>query len=109
MADGAAILDHLPTDVAVLHGMIRELVTALQTERRRNDQLAHRLDLLLKRVYGPRADQLNPNQLMLFDEASDSSPLPPPPLPPPPPLVNTTRKKATVGASCRSIAGDRSR
>ncbi len=95
MADGTASLDHLPTDVAVLHGMIRELVTALQTERRRNDQLAHRLDLLLKRVYGPRADQLNPNQLTLFDEASDPSP--PPPLPPPQPVVNTTLPKKGHG------------
>jgi transposase len=92
MADGAAIPDHLPTDVAVLHGMIRELVTSLQTERRRNDQLAHRLDLLLKRVYGPRADQLNPNQLILFDEERDHSPSPPSP-PPVSVIVTTTPKQ----------------
>ena len=79
MPDGAANPDPLPQDVAVLHGMIRELVTSLQTERRRNDQLAHRLDLLLKRVYGPRADQLHPNQPSLFEEppAGDTGMSPP--------------------------------
>lgn len=91
MADGAAILDHLPTDVTVLHGMIRELVTSLQTERRRNDQLVHRLDPLLKRVYGPRSDQLNPSQMTLFHEASDPSPSPP--SPPPQPVVITPNPK----------------
>ena len=66
--DGPATLDHLPQDVAVLHGLIRELLAAIQDERRRNEQLTHRLDLLLKRVYGPRADRLDPGQLSLFDE-----------------------------------------
>ena len=32
------------------------------------DRLTHRLDLLLKRVYGPRADKLDPSHLSLFDE-----------------------------------------
>lgn len=72
MPDGAANPDHLPDDPAVLHGMIRELLATIAAERRRNDQLAHRLDLLLKRVYGPRADHLNPLQPSLFDDPPTS-------------------------------------
>jgi hypothetical protein len=70
-------------------------VTANRELQRRNDQLAHRLDLLLKRVYGPRADQLNPNQPSLFDEPDD----PPVSLPPPSsePAVITTMVKTGHG------------
>lgn len=61
-----ASIDHLPQDVAMLHGLIRELLAAIQDERRRNEHLTRRL--LLKRVYGPRADKLDPHQLSLLDE-----------------------------------------
>ncbi len=92
MPDGPATLDHLPQDVAVLHGLIRELLAAIQDERRRNEQLTHRLDLLLKRVYGPRADKLDPHQLSLFDEPPvDSLPLSTPQ--PEPEVITTTVKK----------------
>jgi transposase len=91
MPDGPANLDHLPQDVAVLHGLIRELLAAIQDERRRNEQLTHRLDLLLKRVYGPRADKLDPSQLSLFDEPPvDSLPVA---APPPDTETTTTTKK----------------
>lgn len=90
--DGPATLDHLPQDVAVLHGLIRELLAAIQDERRRNEQLTHRLDLLLKRVYGPRADKLDPHQLSLFDEPPvDSLPAATPQ--PEPDVITTTVKK----------------
>lgn len=83
MPDGVASPEvNLPQDVAVLQGMIRELLATNRDLQRRNDQLAQRLDLLLKRVYGPRADKLNPNQLSLFDEpASGDAPVSPPPAP----------------------------
>ncbi len=92
MPDGPANLDHLPQDVAVLHGLIRELLVAIQDERRRNDQLTHRLDLLLKRVYGPRADKLDPSQLSLFDEPPvDSLPVAAP-LPEPEVMMTPVKK-----------------
>lgn len=92
MPDGPASLDHLPQDVAVLHGLIRELLVAIQDERRRNEQLTHRLDLLLKRVYGPRADKLDPSQLSLFDEPPvDNLPMSAPL--PEPEIITTTVKK----------------
>ena len=73
---------HLPDDPALLQGIVRELLAANRELQRRHDQLAHRLDLLLKRVYGPRADHLNPHQPSLFEEPDDAEPLPPPSEPP---------------------------
>jgi transposase len=57
--------------------MIRELLESHRSQRRRIDHLEHQLDQLLKRLYGPRADRINPDQPLLFDE-------PPPELLPPP-------------------------
>ena len=94
MPDGPANPEsNLPQDVAVLQGMIRELLTTVHTQQRRIDQLVHQVHQLTKRLYGPRADTLNPNQLNLFDD-------PPPgdtPVSPPPPestvtVVTTTPK-----------------
>jgi transposase len=71
----------LPDDVAVCHGLIRELLATNHQQQRRIDQLEHRLDQLLKQVYGPRADKLNPDQLPLFGEAPPADPVPSPPPP----------------------------
>jgi len=66
--------------VAVCHGMIRELLAAHHAQRRRIGHLEHQLDQLLKRLYGPRADRVNPDQPVLFDEPSPepAGPLPEP-------------------------------
>src|SRR5262245_43481833 len=77
----------LPDDLAVCHGLIRELLATNQTLQRRSEQLEHRLDQLLKRLYGPRADRVNPAQASLFGEP------PPEPLPPPEPAVAAARAK----------------
>ena len=73
--------------------MIRELVAALREQRHDNEQLSHRLDQLLKRLYGPRADRVNPDQLSLFDEPAE----PPPPPSPTPVIVTTTTPKPGHG------------
>ena len=90
MPDGTASLDHLPQDVAVLHAMIRELLATHHAQQRQIEQLTHRLDLLLKRVYGPRADQLDPRQLFLFEPEAEAAPAPPPE---PDVIITTTEKK----------------
>jgi transposase len=90
MPDAPATLEPmLPDDRAVLQGMVRELLATNRGQQRRIEHLEHRLDLLLKRVYGPRADTLNPDQPSLFGD-------PPPEVPPPPPAVAepTPRPKA---------------
>src|SRR3954471_18894770 len=56
----------LPDDLDVCHGMIRELAASYREARRRIDQLEHRLDLLLRRLYGPKSERLDPDQMLLF-------------------------------------------
>jgi transposase len=48
--------------------MIRELLATLQTRDRENEQLRYRLDLLLRRLFGPRAEKYDPNQPLLFPD-----------------------------------------
>src|SRR5258707_10274821 len=82
----------LPDDLDLRHGMIRELAASLRDARRQVEQLGHRLDLLLRRLYGPRSERVDPGQLLLFADQAESDPraLPtgsPPlgaPAPPPP-------------------------
>src|SRR5262245_46764754 len=80
MSNAAATLEpRLPDDLAVLHGMVRELLATNRRQQRRIEHLEHRLDLLLKPVYGPRGDTLNPDQPSLFGEPPPEIPSPPPP------------------------------
>lgn len=58
----------LPDDPVILKQMIIELLATLKSERRERDQIASRLDLLLRRLYGPKSEKIDPNQLLLFDE-----------------------------------------
>jgi hypothetical protein len=60
----------LPDDPAVLQRMIRELLASLRQSRRDNEQLRQRLDQLLRRLYGPRAERFDPNQPWLFADGS---------------------------------------
>src|SRR5947208_9259719 len=86
----------LPDDPAVLQGMVRELLATNRGQQRRIEHLEHRLDLLLKRVYGPRADTLNPDQPSLFGD-------PPPAVPPPPPVAEPTPRPKPKGHGRRSL------
>jgi transposase len=94
----------LPEDVALCHALIRELLAANREMQRRTDQLEHRIDQLLKRVYGPRADALNPAQGGLFDGlAPESSP---PVALPPEPLPAATPAGKSKGHGRRSLPAD---
>ncbi len=57
----------LPDDPEQLKGMIRELLDLLRTTQRRADGLEHRLDQLLRRLYGPRSERQRPDQPTLFE------------------------------------------
>jgi transposase len=59
---------HLPDDPATLKRMILELLDALHDSQRDYEALQQRLDLLLKRLYGPRGERFDPNQLLLFTD-----------------------------------------
>lgn len=90
MPNGLAIAElNLPTDVAVCHGMIRELLTTHHSCQKRIAHLEHQLDQLLKRLYGPRADKINPLQPSLFAEPN-SEPVSAPPLTSEPIVITKT-------------------
>jgi hypothetical protein len=61
----------LPDDPVILRHMIRELLDVLRRTRHENEQLQHRLDLLLRRLYGPRTERFDPNQPLLIPDAFD--------------------------------------
>ena len=80
--------EHLPDDVATLRRMVLELLATLHEERRDHEAVRHRLDLLLRRLYGPRGERYDPQQLLLFAEmaaAPDAATKPPEPEAPPKP------------------------
>jgi transposase len=77
--------EHLPDDPATLKRMVLELLAPLHARDRDVEALRHRLNLLLRRLYGPRGERLNPDQLLLFAElaAGQDTAAAPPELPAP--------------------------
>src|SRR4051794_39890580 len=75
----------LPDDPVLLQQMVRELLDVLRQTRRENEQLQHRLDLLLRRLYGPRTERFDPDQLLLIPDAFEPAAPGPADLAPPPP------------------------
>jgi transposase len=63
---------NLPNDPVILQQMIVELLDALRDTRRQNEELQHRLDLLLRRLYGPRTERFDPNQALLIPDAFEA-------------------------------------
>jgi transposase len=60
--------ERLPDDVATLKGMVLELLASLHDRDRNIEGMQHRIHLLLRRLYGPRGERFDPNQLLLFVE-----------------------------------------
>ena len=61
-------------DLATLKAMVAELLAALKSAQQRNAQLEHRLDQVLRRMYGQKSERLDPAQRLLF---ADEEPTPP--------------------------------
>jgi len=79
-------LEQLPNDPETLKRLVLELALTLQEERRNREALQQRMTLLLRRLYGPRQERFNPDQLLLFaeggvDQASDTAVAASPPEP----------------------------
>src|SRR3954452_13265752 len=68
----------LPDDPALLKAMLAELLAALRASRQDGERLRERLDQLLRRLYGPRSERLNPDQLLLFAEPPADEDVTPP-------------------------------
>lgn len=80
----------LPDDLGLLKQMIAELLATLQQQRQENAHLRERLDLLLRRLYGPHAERVDPNQPLLFAEPAAETP----PAEAPAPVPADTEAKA---------------
>jgi transposase len=94
MTVGPAIPEpKLPDDLAVCNGMLRELLGTSGRLHKRIDHLEHQLDQLFKRLYGPRADRLNPEQGTSFGDPRPDPASPPPVEPPPPPSPHAKPQK----------------
>src|SRR5437588_1509227 len=86
---------NLPNDPVFLQQMIVELLGALRDTRRQNEELQHRLDLLLRRLYGPRTERFDPNQILLIPDAFEpAAPEPGDAVPPAPEPRTAPAKKA---------------
>src|SRR6516165_5024326 len=62
--------EQLPNDIATLKRMVLELLASLHERQRDYEAVRHRLDLLLRRLYGPRGERFDPNQPQLFAETA---------------------------------------
>lgn len=60
-------LSELPDDPQTLRTLVLQLLEALRGEREQREQLEHRLDLVLRKLYGRSSEKVDPNQLALFD------------------------------------------
>lgn len=69
MQDAPFNNDALPDDLETSHRLIRDLLEHLKKEQHRSQALEHKLDQLLRRLYGPKSEAFNPDQLTLFDGA----------------------------------------
>jgi transposase len=69
---------NLPDDPALLKAMLAELLVALRASRQEGERLRQRLDQLLRRLYGPRSERLNPDQPLLFAESPADGDVPAP-------------------------------
>jgi len=75
----------LPSDLALCHAVIAEMHAQLVSSQRTIEQLEHRLDMLLRRMFGPRSERVDPNQLSLFEVLGEEPTAAPPPAPAEPP------------------------
>ena len=98
MPDGPPTSDPgLPDDPALLKGIARELLSTVREQQRRIDHLVHQIHQLTKRLYGPRADRLNPDQPSLFgDPPAEVTPPPAEPAAVPTTVVRTGHGRRTI-------------
>jgi transposase len=64
--------ESLPDDPVVLKQMIAELLESMRHLRQDNAHLHHRLDVLLRKMFGQRAERYDPNQPVLFQELAEA-------------------------------------
>jgi transposase len=94
----------MPPDIAGCQCLIHELVKTLAARDRELAATQHRVEQLLRRLYGPRSERHDPNQPSLFDQC--------PPLPEPAPAAQAdepapaARRKKKKGHGRRPLPKD---
>ena len=63
--------EQLPKDSATLQDMVLELLVSAYHDRADKDEMRHQIQMLLRRLYGPRSERFHPEQPWLFDESTD--------------------------------------
>jgi transposase len=84
--------EQLPEDKITLQDMVLELLVTVQRSRLNEDELRHRIAMLLRRIYGPRTERFDPNQGSLFDEVADGQAPPAPTEPVEPPATKPSAR-----------------
>lgn len=69
----------LPDDPTILQHMVRELLDRLSRMEQGQEEQRRKIDELLRRLYGPRSEKVNPDQLPLFESDPPALPTPAPP------------------------------
>src|SRR5260221_212346 len=75
--DAAATPGAMPDDPALLRQIIAQQQATIAELTHANQGLHYRLDLLLRRLYGPSAERIDPQQLLLFGLRMNAAPTPP--------------------------------
>jgi len=99
-----AVPVELPDDIAALKELVRQLQEAFERSQHQIEKLEHRLQELLKARYGPRADRMDPAQLLLF--ARELLETPPAPEPEPQPEVQQPSRPRSNPHGRRSVSKD---
>src|ERR1035437_2314652 len=79
----------LPQDLTLCHSLIRQLLDARVEDARLIEGLQHQLRNLLRRAYGRSSENLDPNQLALFEKLLADLAVLPAPAPEPPAIPAT--------------------
>jgi transposase len=63
----------LPDDLALLKQLVVQLIQELRAKSQQQEALEHRLDLLLRRLYGRSSEKTDPRQGSLFNTAAEET------------------------------------
>ncbi|MDB5311550.1 MAG: Transposase family protein [Gemmataceae bacterium] len=99
----------LPDDLDTLKRMVRELLDQLRSRDRELSGVRHRLDQLLRRLYGPKGETFRPDQPGLFellDEAAAETAGPAAPQPATPPAEPMPTRSKRTGHGRRPLPED---
>jgi transposase len=100
------VIPPLPQDAPTLQAMIVELLEALKKEQREREGLQQRLDQLLRRLYGPKAERFDPSQPWLIPELADAAEPALPPAAEPNPEPAAVSKPAGKGHGRKPLPRD---